>query len=108
MNKLIESISNIIEGVSGNIIFSDWTYANSKNPEVQVSGYGTLRYDQLKKMVIDDVKKLASRADDMRYLEYEIGHHSTATVLQLKISALKEVEEFMKTPQYKKMLKAKR
>ena len=107
MKELIKTVKEVTlnEALLGSVDFNDWTYANPNNPMVIVSGYGSMKFDQLKRSIAQDLKKLASRPENFDVLQYEIGQRDTPSALQVKISAAQGVAAYMNGKEYKKLIK---
>ena len=78
------------------IIYDDDTKKNPKDPMIQVLNYGSMFLSQLQRMVIRDVKSLSKYADKPSALLSEMSK------LQDKAEALKDIEDEMKSSQFKK------
>jgi hypothetical protein len=104
MKDLINTVKELNEQMYGSVDFNDWTYANPNNPMVIISGYGSMKFDQLKKSIDQDLKKL-SKTKNYSVLKYEIGHHSSPSTLQVKIAAAEGIVAFMNGKTYKKLIK---
>jgi|SRR5210317_447269 len=104
MKDLINTVKELNEQMYGSVDFNDWTYANPNNPMVIISGYGSMKFDQLKKSIDQDLKKL-SKTKNYSVLKYEIGHRSSPSALQVKIDAAEGIIAFMNGKTYKKLIK---
>lgn len=106
MKDLINTVREmkLNEQMYGSVDFNDWTYSNPNNPMVVISGYGSMKFDQLKNSIDQDLKKL-TKTKDYGVLKYEVGHRSTPSALQVKIAAAGEIDAFMKGNKYKKLIK---
>jgi hypothetical protein len=86
------------EGKSA-VIYNDDTLNNPKDPTVLVSNYGTMRLSHLQKKITDEIKGLSKFSDKPSALLMQIG------ILQQSTEALKDIQDEMKSTQFKKKTK---
>lgn len=99
--KLEEYTKHILinEGVNGSVIYDDSTRENPKDPSIQVSNFGTMRLSNLRRLIIQDTKKLSNWADKPSALIYQIE------LVKSKALALQDIENEMSSSQYKRKTK---
>ena len=104
MKDLIQSVNELMleQTMLGTVDFNTWTYENPSNPTVLVRGYASLKLENLKREVEKNVKNLASRAKDAKFLQYNF---TDGSALHTKIHALAEVEAFVASNKYKQLIK---
>lgn len=99
--KLEEYTKHILinEGVNGSVIYDDSTRENPKDPSIQVLNFGTMRLSNLRRLIIQDTKKLSKWADKPSTLIYQIE------LVKSKALALQDIENEMSSSQYKRKTK---
>lgn len=99
--KLEEYTKEILinEDKNALIVYDKHTLDNPKDPSIQVSNFGTMRLSNLRRLLIQDTKKLSKWADKPSSLL------SQMELVKSKALALQDIENEMSSSQYKRKTK---